>query len=569
MKKLKMLASILLILVLCLGIYPTTSQAAEGEGYKITITNTEGKENHTYKAYQIFTGTVATEGEGETKQYVLSNIFWGNDILDRNANKELSEETIAAIKAELGAKYNNCLIAENFADVLATMKEADNSEELIKFVDVIYNNVLNVDGGTELTYNETTQKYEGTVTETGYYVIIDVNSSTGDIKEEDVFSKYILQVVGDVDVNSKSDMPNLTKTLGNKRDENGVLTSNVNEKVNTAIIDESKPVFFKLESKIPRMDGYSSYNFVITDTLGEGFDLNTDDLTVKIVDKTEANPDAEPPVVPAEDVVLTKDVDYTISTSDKTILTITFNNFIDKKEYAGKYVVVDYQALLNENAKRGSEQNINSAILTYSNDPHSNSQGKTKPQETKTFTINFVLTKVNQNYLGQTDKKDETGKRLGLLPGATFGLWEKGTEDDETKKIELGPTNENGEIRIPGMGSGTYILKEIKQPDGYNLLTTPIEFSINATYDEATGNIRWSIPDITDAETGKDIRDKLTKFAVLSIGEEQVDLEVGNVKGIILPSTGGIGTVIFTVVGIGIMAGSATLAFGTNKKKRK
>ena len=364
-------------------------------------------------------------------------------------------------------------------------------------------------------------------------------------------------------------MPNLTKTLGNKRDENGVLTSNVNEKVNTAIIDESKPVFFKLESKIPRMDGYSSYNFVITDTLGEGFDLNTDDLTVKIVDKTEANPDAEPPVVPAEDVVLTKDVDYTISTSDKTILTITFNNFIDKKEYAGKYVVVDYQALLNENAKRGSEPNINSAILTYSNDPHSNSQGKTKPQETKTFTINFVLTKVNQNYLGQTDKKDETGKRLGLLPGATFGLWEKGTEDDETKKIELGPTNENGEIRIPGMGSGTYILKEIKQPDGYNLLTTPIEFSINATYDEATGNIRWSIPDITDAETGKDIRDKLTKFAVLSIGEEQVDLEVGNVKGIILPSTGGIGTVIFTVVGIGIMAGSATLAFGTNKKKRK
>lgn len=569
MKKLKMLASILLILVLCLGIYPTTSQAAEGEGYKITITNTEGKENHTYKAYQIFTGTVATEGEGETKQYVLSNIFWGNDILDRNANNELPEETISAIKAELGAKYNNCLIAENFADVLATMKEADNSEELIKFVDVIYNNVLNVDGGTELTYNEATQKYEGTVSETGYYVIIDVNSATGDIKEEDVFSKYILQVVGDVDVNSKSDMPNLTKTLGNKRDENGVLTSNVNEKVNTAIIDESKPVFFKLESKIPRMDGYSSYNFVITDTLGEGFDLNTEDLTVKIVDKTEANPDAEPPVVPAEDVVLTKDVDYTISTSDKNVLTITFNNFIDKKQYAGKYVVVDYQALLNKNAKRGSEPNVNSAILTYSNDPHSNSQGKTKPQETKTFTINFVLTKVNQNYLGQTDKKDETGKRLGLLPGATFGLWEKGTEDDETKKIELGPTNENGEIRIPGMGSGTYILKEIKQPDGYNLLTTPIEFSINATYDEATGNIRWSIPDITDAETGKDIRDKLTKFAVLSIGEEQVDLEVGNVKGIILPSTGGIGTVIFTVVGIGIMAGSATLAFGTNKKKRK
>lgn len=316
MKKLKMLASILLILVLCLGIYPTTSQAAEGEGYKITITNTEGKENHTYKAYQIFTGTVATEGEGETKQYVLSNIFWGNDILDRNANNELPEETISAIKAELGAKYNNCLIAENFADVLATMKEADNSEELIKFVDVIYNNVLNVDGGTELTYNEATQKYEGTVSETGYYVIIDVNSATGDIKEEDVFSKYILQVVGDVDVNSKSDMPNLTKTLGNKRDENGVLTSNVNEKVNTAIIDESKPVFFKLESKIPRMDGYSSYNFVITDTLGEGFDLNTEDLTVKIVDKTEANPDAEPPVVLAEDVVLTKDVDYTISTSD-------------------------------------------------------------------------------------------------------------------------------------------------------------------------------------------------------------------------------------------------------------
>lgn len=568
MKKLKMLASILLILVLCLGMYPTTSQAVEGDGYKITITNTEGKENHTYKAYQIFTGTVAVEGEGDTQQYVLSNIFWGNDILGRNANKELPEDTVKAIRDELGAKYKDCLIAENFADVLATMKETDNSEELINFVDVLYGHI-NEDGGTTLTWNETTKKYEGTVSETGYYVIIDVNENTGDIKEEDAFSKYILQVVGDVDVNSKSDMPNLKKTLGNKRDENGVLTSNVNETVNTAIIDPSQPVYFKLESKIPRMDGYTSYDFVITDTLGAGFDLDTDNLTVKIVDKTVADPDAEPPVVPAEDVTLEKDVDYTISTADKTVLTITFNNFIEKKAYAGKYVVVDYQALLNNDAARGSEPNINSAVLTYSNDPHSTSKGKTKPQETKTYTINFVLTKVNQNYLGKTDQKDETGKRLGLLPGATFGLWEKGTENDETKKIELGPTNENGEIRIPGMGSGTYILKEIKQPDGYNLLTTPIEFSINATYDAATGSISWSIPDITDAETGKDIRDKLTKFAVLSIGNEQVDLEVGNVKGIILPSTGGIGTVIFTVVGIGIMVGSATLAFGTNKKKRK
>lgn len=568
MKKLKMLASILLILVLCLGMYPTTSHAA-GEGYKISITNTEGKENHTYKAYQIFTGTVATEGEGDTQQYVLSNIFWGNDIMGRNANNELPEETVATLRGELGAKYNNCLIAENFADVLATMKETDNSEELMKFVDVIFNNVLDVDGGTTLVYNDTTKKYEGTVKETGYYVIIDINSDTGEIKEEDVYSKYILQVVGDVDVNSKSDMPNLKKTLGNKRDENGVLTSNVNEKVNTAIIDQSQPVYFKLESRIPRMDGYTDYDFIITDTLGAGFDLNTDNLTVKIVDKTVADPDAEPPVVPAEDVILEKDVDYTISTADKTVLTITFNNFIDKKAYAGKYIVVDYQALLNNDANRGSEPNINSAILTYSNDPNSNSQGKTKPQETKTFTINFVLTKVNQNYLGKTDQVDETGKRLGLLPGATFGLWEKGTENDETKKIELGPTNENGEIRIPGMGSGTYILKEIKQPDGYNLLTTPIEFTINATYDEATGNINWSIPDITDPETGKDVIDKLTKFAVLAIGDEQVDLEVGNVKGIILPSTGGIGTVIFTVVGIGIMVGSATLAFGTNKKKRK
>ena len=106
-------------------------------------------------------------------------------------------------------------------------------------------------------------------------------------------------------------------------------------------------------------------------------------------------------------------------------------------------------------------------------------------------------------------------------------------------------TPSDGLININGLDAGTYYLKEIKAPDGYNTLTEPVTLTIAAEHTETSIKVGLGT---VDSGT-------MTKIVI-------------NNSGVVLPSTGGMGTTIFYVVGGLLMVGAAVLLV-TKKRMQK
>ena len=134
-----------------------------------------------------------------------------------------------------------------------------------------------------------------------------------------------------------------------------------------------------------------------------------------------------------------------------------------------------------------------------------------------------------------------------LVVGAVGAItWSKNVSDATTLV-----TDGNGQIKVNGLAAGTYYLKETKAPDGYNQLENPVEMVIGA----AIG---------VDTTTGEQ---ELTALSITVDGKEgTADTNTGTVtatiinnKGVTLPSTGGIGTTIFYVIGGILVIGAAVV----------
>ena len=96
-------------------------------------------------------------------------------------------------------------------------------------------------------------------------------------------------------------------------------------------------------------------------------------------------------------------------------------------------------------------------------------------------------------------------------------------------------------MNVSGLGEGTYYLVETATASGYNVLDHAITIEVTPSYDKTTGHVNGGTVVITNGETRT----------------ENGGVTVENVQGTILPSTGGMGTVAFAVVGLIVMAGAA------------
>ena len=327
---------------------------------------------------------------------------------------------------------------------------------------------------------------------------------------------------------AKSTITNFNKSIvdsstGNENADDAAIGDTV-----TYQIDTYMPKYSKAYGDVKGTE-YKELQFVITDTLSAGLTpCEASDVTVK-VDNIEIT------------TGFNVDVTGQVITVDFTEDGIRTNG--------GKDIQITYTAVINEDALVDQNANMNDARLDFTNDP----SGTTDFKRDITYhhTFEFDVKKVNEK--GEIIK-DAQGNPLA----AEFKLTRTDKVDGE-KYVYVEESDENGIITFTGLDAGTYTLVETKAPTGYQIDTTEREVVISATYDDATGEIKSYAIKIADATV-----ESWTKGATTSTNQL---LSIMNTKLIALPSTGGIGTTIFTVAGCGIMIAAAFFFFASRKKE--
>ena len=557
-----------LVLALTLLLAMSATVFAADDTYTITISGDNVVAGHIYEAYQIFKGDLA-EKDSKT---ILSNIEWGSSVN--------GDALLTALKADatLGNDFKDCTTAAQVADVLATYgSDAGKTQQFAKLAGANLNATV---AGTS-TWNESGKNYSISSLAPGYYLVKDKDDSA---PSSDAYTRYILQVVHNVTVNAKTDVPTVDKNI--KEGDTSV-------KANNASIGDV--INYEVKSAVPDMTGYTKYFFVMNDTLSKGLTYN-DDMVIKVGNTT-----------------LTKDTGYTVTAvkndNGTTSIEIVFKNFVGYKDQVGADVIVTYSATLNQDASLDPVAgNPNKVQLTYSNNPNVDGKGdpknpdkpgegaptgKTPESETKTYVTGIKLTKVdgadhNKMLTGAKFKIEGNGVKVVLVnkevyeetSDGTYYMLKTGTYTetapiDETassydstttkyKKVTAvtkdtvntkvnatGYVDEKGVLTFEGLGEGTYTIKEIVAPNGYNLLKAPIKVEIkaNATF----AKCEWTV-----TADGKPVTADNNLYAFL----------IENKSGAELPSTGGIGTTVFYVLG-GVLVVCAGVLLITKRRMNK
>lgn len=498
------LATIMAVVLLASAL-PTKAFAATTGN--LTITNQSAEfEGKQVKAWQMFSATVTADGKNAS--YTL-NAEWEQFFKTKIGGNMtgLSGEKLSQAAIE----YVNALGTDDGTNVIAFAKKASDwaKERGIGATSTV---TAAASGDAYVA------KFEGLAF--GYYVVSPQSGSTADRGTDAILANV---VTADKNVNLKSEYPTIEKTV----DGDNHADAQVGDVLN-----------FELKSKVPNMTEYTTYVFNFVDTLSKG--LTLDQSTIKVT-------------IGASE--LQKDVDYTVSVTGgngaATELKIIMTDFETKHgDKAGQDIKVTYSASINEHAVAGKDDAGNSAKLEYSNDPINGGTGESVPDVTHGYTFDFDITK--------TDGVDGSA-----LAGAVFQLQKKGEgtpiklivkqAGDETqpaivrpaKADEMGQavdtitTPKSGKITFEGLDAIAYQLVETEAPDGYNKLKDPVDVTIVANYNQDGVLQRWTV----------------------NGGGNDVAVNIQNNKGTLLPETGGMGTILFTLVG------AAAIGYGIYRKR--
>lgn len=356
---------------------------------------------------------------------------------------------------------------------------------------------------------------------------------------------------------AKSTAPSIDKKITGSTTADGKTDTNLNEKGNDVAIGDI--VNYEITTHIPSYSKqYSEVIVNISDTLSKGLTLNKDSILIngKAVDATMG----------------------TLTTSDRGF------EFVIKSDYAlahgNEEITVTYSATVNNQVEKNFDPNTNTAKLVYSNNPLD--KDVTKETESKTYTYTFsigaALSVSIQNYnkkVNQIIKVDADGKVIStktsesglakdkvieVKEGAEFTLTNK-----KTGKSYTATTGADGGLTFEGLDAGEYTLVETKAPSGFALSNKEIPVVIAATYTEK-GKLDTLTIKIDGQRTSEYKANYTAEGKVNTITNTTEVIDVVNTKLGTLPSTGGMGTYLFTIIGVVVMAGAAGAFFMSRRK---
>lgn len=306
-------------------------------------------------------------------------------------------------------------------------------------------------------------------------------------------------------------------------------------------------VKYTVTGSVPDTTGYEQYVYKIQDTLSKGLDfVNDKNGTATSEGKVNVTVAFKEAGVTAGGTTPTT---ATLDTTNKT-MSLDLSVWVRANQTnKGKEFTVTYYAKVNKEAVVTEK---NSATLEYGNNPGDTTT--TKPSEVKTPTyaldINKTKAGTDARLAGAKFKlyKDSTNSEANVVKveGTNGNYVVDPTSDNTVFESVASIDDKNYNLHVNGLAAGTYYLVETEAPAGFNKLTDPIKVNIAKS---ATGDVNdWTLSKNDDKEDDKII-------------------DVENSTGSILPSTGGMGTIAFTVVAALLVLGVAVSFIHDRKRE--
>ena len=495
----------------------TVATANAADTATLTVSTTDAKfAGKTVNAYKMFSATVS--GDGKAVSYTLTD-EWKPFFKDSTASG-LTDVT----DANVNDKANDYVSKLTGKDLAAFATKASN------WAQAKTNNIKAAATATVST-GATNGNYTATFNglDYGYYVVAVPGATLANASGQ--YATLVSVDRTNVTANIKGDLP----TVDKKVQVDGTGKDATDAKIGDTLT-------FTLTSTIPDMSAYDTYTFNFKDTLSKG-------LTFERVTSVTIDGVAAP---------LTVGTDYTVTTptAPDNTLTVAMNDFKNKQQAnAGKKITVTYTATLNENAVVGGAGNPNSATIQYSNNPSSNGTGESEPSKVRVFTYGFTVDK----YTG--DKYTDAATRLA---GAEFTLTPKNGTAMSFVQVAAGSatanavyrvakagekgtttitTPANGKVVFQGLKNGEYTLTETKAPAGYNKLASAIGVKVDGK-NNGTDTTDATVAITYNNDNGSSYNQTASNGVI----------PVENKSGVILPGTGGMGTIAFTVIGVLVIA---------------
>lgn len=504
MKSIKRIIALLLTAVMTMTMSVTAFAADTNCSLTVNVNGGQDLKGQTINLYKLFGLSTSKSGETTNYAYTVNDTY---------------KETLAAT-LNLGDTATNEALVEKVSRLDKTSVQKFANDFTVKAL----TNKLDATK-TSGRINETKASHTFTGLAAGYYLVY----VTGG---KEIQSSLVTVEKETNTINLKTEAPSISK----KADQDTVSIGQV--------------VKYTVTGSVPDTTEYSEYVYKIHDELSKGLDFvndangapitgNTVNVKVAFTGATDAS---------------TAPATATIDTANSKKMSLDLSAWVKANQTnKGKEFTVTYYAKVNKDAVVTEK---NKATLEYGNQPGETTT--TTPSEAKTPTYPLDINKIKK---GSNEK----------LAGAKFRLYSNDADanaNDESKAIKVSPVvagvagnyvvdpasdntvfesvasinGNNYNLHVNGLAAGTYYLIETEAPAGFNKLTDPIKVTITKD-----GDTNWTVKKNDTAEDDKII-------------------DVENSTGSLLPSTGGMGTIAFTVVAALLVLGVA-VSFIRDRKR--